>query len=371
MQPTKINFSLKPGDFRPGVRFAQDKDVTLSTLAAIGVSAEPDALAALMAANGQSAAMDAAPDMITAPSAMTPVQFLQYWMPKSITLATVRRDIDLLVGRQQAGSFADAQVVQQVVELTGKPRGYADRAQGALADFNANYEARDIVRYELDLEVGKLEEEQAGRARLNAAQLKRDAVQIGLEVERNLVGFYGFAEGLNKTYGITNDPNLPAYETVAKVGTDEAPITKWENKTFLQIQDDWLLAAKTLRDQSGLNVDPNKDRMRAFVSASAIQWLDKTNEFGTKSVRQWLKETFPGLEIVPSQWLDGVNGDQDVFYLCAEEINGSPVVMQLTQDVLRLMGVFPMGKKYQEQYANATAGVFVVQPIGIVRYSGI
>lgn len=367
MKPTEIRFALKPGQFRPGNSFATDSSISMDTLAKIGVSADAEALSQLMAINGKGSAMDAAPDMITTASTMTPVQVLQYWMPKAIVAATTKRDIDDLIGRASAGSFADAEVVQQIVELTGKPRGYGDRVAGALADFNVNYEARTIVRHELDMEVGKLEEEQAARSRLSAAALKREAVRVGLEIERNLIGFYGFNEGVNKTYGILNDPNLPAYVTVP---TASGGTTTWASKTYDEITADWLLAASALRTQSGLNVDPSKDAFRAFVSADAVQYLDKPNAYG-KTVKQWLKETFPGLEVVPSAWLNDANGGQDVFYLCAESVNGSPVVIQPTQDIIRLMGVYQKGKTYEEQYANATAGAFVLQPIGIVRYSGI
>lgn len=368
MKVTQIRYSLKPGEFRPGVKFAQDNGVTLETLSAIGVSADAAALKELMAANHQGAALDAAPGMVTTPSTMTPVQFLQYWMPKAITAATTKRDIDDLVGRQTAGSFADAEVVQAVVELTGKARGYGDRVSGALADFNVNYEARTIIRQELDLEVGKLEEEQASRSRLNAAEIKREAVRTGLEIERNLIGFYGFNEGINRTYGLTNDPNLSAYETVTAAGAGDS--TEWADKTFKQIVDDLLIAFAKLQAQSGNNVDPTKDKIKLFVSAAVVQFLNKPNEYG-KTVRQWLQENYPGLEIKASAWLDDANGDQNVFYLAAEELNGNPVILQPTQDVLRLMGVFNKGKSYEEQYANATAGVFVVQPAGVVRYTGI
>lgn len=367
MKPTEIRFALKPGQFRPGNAFATDSSISMDTLGKIGVSADPEALRKLMDINGKGSAMDAAPDMITTASTMTPVQFLQYWMPKAIVAATTKRDIDDLIGRASAGSFADAEVVQQIVELTGKPRGYGDRVAGALADFNVNYEARTIVRHELDMEVGKLEEEQAARSRLSAAALKREAVRVGLEIERNLIGFYGFNEGVNKTYGILNDPNLPAYVTVP---TASGGTTTWASKTYDEITADWLLAASALRTQSGMNVDPSKDAFRAFVSSDAVQYLDKPNAYG-KTVKQWLKETFPGLEVVPSAWLNDANGGQDVFYLCAESVNGSPVVIQPTQDIIRLMGVYQKGKTYEEQYANATAGAFVLQPIGIVRYSGI
>ena len=53
------------------------------------------------------------------------------------------------------------------------------------------------------------------------------------------------------------------------------------------------------------------------------------------------------------------------------KVNGIDVIKQYVQDVLRLIGVEKRAKVTIEDYACATAGVLVQQPIGVVRYSGI
>ena len=40
MNITEIKYSLKPGQFRPGVKFAEDSNISMATLGAIGISAD-------------------------------------------------------------------------------------------------------------------------------------------------------------------------------------------------------------------------------------------------------------------------------------------------------------------------------------------
>ena len=95
------------------------------------------------------------------------------------------------------------------------------------------------------------------------------------------------------------------------------------------------------------------------------------NELGTKSVSQWISDTYPKCRIVAAVQLNEANGGENVMYLHVDSLNGKPVVKQYVQDVLRLVGVEKRAKVSVEDYASATAGVVVTQPLGFVRYSGI
>lgn len=132
-----------------------------------------------------------------------------------------------------------------------------------------------------------------------------------------------------------------------------------------------MTAISTLQVQTGNNYNPMTDRATLAIALSKFQFLNKTNEFGTKTVKQWLNETFPLVEIKASVYLDSANGSENVFYLYADNFEGIPVVDQFVQDKLRLLGVQNKGKSFVEYYANATAGVFFTQPVGVVRYTGI
>lgn len=340
--------------------FAVDKDTTWETLDKFGISASKKAL---------QKAMDAFPEMFTTSSVSTPIQFLQFLNPEVITQLTTKKDIDDLVGITMAGTWADEEIVQAIIERLGTARPYGDKANPNLASYNVNYEKRTIVRFEEALETGILEDERASKARLNSHNIKKEAVAEVLEIARNLVGYNGYSNGDNKTYGLLNEPNLPSYIAVATNAGNTS--TKWEDKDFLEITKDIITAVSALQVKSGNNFNPQNDESVLAVSLSCYQYLNTLNSLGTMSVIEWIKKTYPKMEVKTSAFLDGANGGANVFYLFAKKLGGKSVIAQNVQDKMRFLGLFNGGKLVREYYANATAGVFVLQPAGIVRYTGI
>ncbi len=357
---SQVKSSLTPNQVRP---YAMDADTTLRTLEGLGVHISKNAMDTMKGAS----AMDAAPDMVTTPSATVPVQFLQHWLTDLIKVVTAKKDIDEILGRDLVGTFADEEIVQPFSEYTGRPTPYGDKAQPNQSSYNINLEGRTIVRFEESFEVGILEEERAAKMRINSAALKKEAAAEALAIEMNMVGWYGYANGANRTYGLLNDPNLPAYVTVAANGNSD---TEWSKKSFEEIQNDILTAINAVAVNSKNNYNPTTDKATLVVSLNAMQWLNKANAYG-KTVNIWLKETYPLIEVKASYFLDGANGGADVFYLFKNEHNGKKVINHYPVEVLRALGVWNKGKNYEEFYANATSGVFVKQPVFIYRGSGI
>ena len=343
--------------------YAMDADTTETTLSNLGVNYTDAAIREFM-----SYAEDAAPDLQTAPSASTPVQFLQHWLPEVIKVVTRARVADRLLGRTIAGSWSDEEVVATVIEHVGQARPYGDKTNLNLAEWNTNFERRTIVRFEEDLEVGALEEQRAARMRINSAAEKRLAAAEALAISMNDVAFNGYSDGLNRTYGILNDPNLGSYVTVAQGANSN---TTWASKTFNEICNDIKVAMAALRVQSGSNFDPYADASVLGVADTCVDMLSTMNAYGNKSVMEWLKETYPKCRVESVPQFSGANATANVFYLIAETINGRKVVDQYVQDTLRLLGVEKKAKGYLEAYSNATAGVLVGMPIGVVRYTGI
>ena len=339
--------------------YAVDKDTTWGTLDKFGISASEKAM---------KLAQDAFPDMFTSSSVATPIQFLQFLAPEAITQLTTKKDIDELVGIAMAGTWSDEEIVQAIIERLGSARPYGDKANPNLASYNVNYEKRTIVRFEQALETGILEDERASKARLNSRAIKKEAVAEILEIARNLVGYNGYVNGDNKTYGLLNDPNLPSYVQVA---SGAGGSTTWEGKTFIEITKDIITAVSALQVKSGNNFNPQTDGSVLAVSLSSYQYLNTLNTLGTMSVLDWIKKTYPNMEVKTSAFLDGANSSANVFYLFAKKLGGKDVINQNVQDKMRFLGLDNRGKFVREYYSNATAGVFVLQPAGIVRYTGI
>jgi len=347
---------------------AADQVEDFAALADLGISFHPRDVADM------AAAMDAnvLQPTIQAGTIATPAQFLQNWLPGLVRTITAARRIDELVGMTVGGSWEDEEVVQQVLEPTGNPQPYGDANNIPLAAWNPSYERRTVVRFELGLNVGRLEEARTSRIpNINTAAEKRASVAVALEILRNRIGFYGYLSGDGRTFGYLNDPNLPAYVTVATNGTT----TQWTGKTFLQISADIRTAAAALQTQSGDNIDPMRMDCVLAIPTNRAQYLSVTSDFGI-SVRQWIAETYPRMRIVSAPELNGANGGANVFYLYAERVedgssDGGRTFEQIVPAKMQSLGVEQRAKSYVEDYTNALAGIMLKRPFAVVRYSGI
>jgi hypothetical protein len=304
----------------------------------------------------------------TTASIMTPVQFLQEWLPDLIRVVTAPRQIDTLVGVATAGSWETEEVVQGILERTGTAQTYIDRGNVNLTSANFNMERRTVVRGESGLEVGMLEEARASAVKIALANEKRTAATEALEIFRNSVGFYGYNNGSNRTYGFLNDPNLPAYVTVASNGTT----TNWSGKTFQQIQADFRSILEALRVQSKGLINPEKDAITIALPVASVRYLSVTTDQGV-SIRGWLKDNYLSLRIEQAPELDGANGGANAGYAYAESFgasgNGS-TFMQIVPARTKTLGVEKRLKSYIEAMTNATAGIFCRYPVAVYRFTG-
>ncbi len=310
---------------------------------------------------------------ITTASITTPIQFLQNWLPGFVRVITAARKIDELVGVTTTGSWEDEEVVQGVMEYTGNAVPYGDYSNVPLSSWNANFERRTVVRYEKGIKVGMLEEARSARIRVSTAAEKRGAAALALEIERNKTGFYGYNSGANRTYGFLNDPNLPAYTTVAATGSGSS--TLWSTKTFLNITADIREAMAALQNQSQDTINPEDTEITLAVATAVYQYLSVTSDFGI-SVRDWINKTYPKCRVVSAPQLTAANGGANVFYVYAEKVDDgasddSRVFAQIVPAKFQTLGVEKQSKAYVEDYVNATAGVFVKRPYAIIRRSGV
>lgn len=309
---------------------------------------------------------------LTTPSIATPIQFLQAWLPGFVRVLTAARKIDTLIGISTVGSFEDEEVVQGVIENLGVAVPYTDHGNIPLGSWNTNFERRTVVRFEQGMEVGYLEELRSARMRVNTGAEKRTSAALGLDIQRNRVGFYGYNSGLNRTYGFLNDPALPAYVNVA-AGVGGLP---WNVKTFAEISADIRTGLVALRANSRDTIDVKKTPITLAVASDAVDYLSVTNTLGNTSVMQWLNATYPNVRVESAPELDDANGGVGVFYLYAETVDDgatddSRTFLQAVPSKFITLGVDKRAKVYVEDYANATAGVMVKRPYAVVRYSGI
>jgi hypothetical protein len=372
---------LKP--WTAGVDYALDASLP-ATLQALGIGFEPGVLDDMFSAAKRNPSMffkngtgmDAAniQNPLTVPSLNVPLQFLQNWLPGFVAIATAVRKADEIMGMDTIGSWEDEQIVQQVLELSGSPVPYTDIGVVPLTDWNLNFVQRTVVRMELGMHVGKLEQARSARVRIDSADEKRASATLQLEIQRNMLAFYGYNSGVNQTYGFLTDPNLLAYVTVAVGAVSGSRL--WANKTFLEIQADLLTAFATLRTQTQGLVEPGKTALTLTVATDCVDYLNKTSDFGI-SVKKWLMDAYSNVRIIDAVQFNNANGGANVFNVHADVVDDGASTdnrktwAQIVPAKLQFLGVAVQAKGYTEDYVNASAGALCKRPYAMVRFTGI
>ena len=350
---------------------AKGKDCTVGFMHDLGVTFDEadEGVVEMTKIAEQVFAGDAA-EAQTGSSIAAGIQFLRYFAPKAVKVITEKRTIDDMVPRTVAGEWHDEEIVQPVVEELGQLALYSDESDFPLAGFKPSYIKRTIVRFEAGLQTGKLEEMRvaAMKMRVSAQDVKRSAVALVFAQGVNDVGFNGFNNGENGTWGILNEIGLGAYKSVAQGASGSG---LWANKTFKEIVKDLNTAAAALRKQSGSNFDANNTPFTLAIAADCVDYLNTVNELGNKSVAEWISGTWKKCRVVSIPQLSGANGGANCFYMLMQSLGGNTVCDNYVAATMRLLGTERRAKGIREDYTNAVAGVLVAQPTGIVRYSGI
>lgn len=300
-----------------------------------------------------------------------PLQFLQTWLPGVVRQVTQVRNIDALIGVQTIGSWEDEEVVQTASELTGKAELYGDVTNIPLANYNATYERRSVLRFEQGMMLGRLEDARASRQNISMDVEKRAAVAESLDIIRNRVGFFGYNQPDTRVFGLLNDPLLPAYQNVT-AGTGGST---WAVKTYIEITADIREAVTSLITQSGGRIRPQDVDMVLSLPLGFEQYMGVVSQFGN-SVGDWLKTTYPRIRIESAPEFVAANGGANVFYLYAERVedgstDGGEVIGQMVPVRFMSLGTERRAKGIVEDFTNALAGVMAKRPWAVVRRSGI
>ncbi len=312
---------------------------------------------------------------LSVPSITTPLQFLQNWLPGIVYYATAQRTIDEIIGIDTVGSWEDEEIVQQALELTGSPVPYSDSGVVPLSNWNLNFITRHVVRNELGMRVGKLEQARSARVRVDSGEVKRQSCTVQLEITRNLIGFYGYNSGNNQTYGFLTDPNLLPYNNVA-VGAVSGAYT-WALKNANEIISDILTAMAGLQTQSQGLINPEKTALTMVVPTNSVTFLSQVSTLITQSVKQWLKANFPNVRIISCPQYDLANSNANVFTIHADTIDDGASTdnrktwTQVVPAKMQFLGVAMQAKGYEEDYVHATAGALCKRPYAMYRVTGI
>ena len=313
--------------------------------------------------------------MVTTPNINVPLGALNYIRPKAIEVLTAPRVSDTIARPEKNGRWGDKAVTIKLKEYLGTVSPDDGlTADGLEQKTNYSYVMRGVYYYMDSWLATDLEDATSAAMNENYRADQATGTLRTLAIARNDFFFTGVqtASGMSPIYGILNEPNLAAYETVASNGA-ETPSTYWINKTPEQIANDVVTAISQLYTQSNGIVEDELENGTIIlaVAVGSIGQLDRTNMYG-KSARAILKETYGNrLKIVAVPQFNNADSNSDVFYVIFQMNDGPATILNSYIELARAYPIFQKDSVVSQKISAATSGAVVQYPWAVVRYNGI
>lgn len=151
-------------------------------------------------------AMDAQPQLVTAPNSGIPAYMTFFTDPDILRVLQAPNKAAELFGEKQKGDWTKSTLIFPVVEQTYEVSSYGDYNNNGSAGINTNFPERQPYLYQTIVQYGDLEIERVGLAKINFVSEQKNAAINGLNKFSNLAYFQG-VQGL-QNYGLLTDPNL-------------------------------------------------------------------------------------------------------------------------------------------------------------------
>lgn len=322
-------------------------------------------------------AMDAQPILSTAPNSGIPSYLTMYVDPTVIEVLFAPNEFANIFDEVRRGTWADQTAMFPVVEHTGEVSSYDDYSENGVAGANTNFEQRQAYLFQTKMEFGELEEERAGRAKINWANEIKKAAMKRLDKFSNLSYALGI-QGL-QNYGLLNDPNLSAALTPGtkaagngNVWIFNGAINASANEVYADIQALFL----QLVAQTAGGVKKN-DKLTLALSPDSAVALTATNTFNV-NVEDLLKKNFPKLEVKDAIQYgaagplnsEGIAGGNFV-QLIADEIDGQDTGYCAFNEKARMHRMVLGESSVRQKVTAGTLGSVIRLPVGISSMLGI
>lgn len=369
-QATRINFSVS-GRQASNYYANLNKHFGTSDSAKANLTGVQDAK---LAASLGFPTLDAQPASLTTTASITnPVQFLQTFLPGTVRVLQAPTTLEEAIGFTQAGTWEGAEIVQQIMEWAGFTREYGDWQAKPTTSWNRNFDKQNIVRFEVGVNVGRLEEARAAHSNISDANEKQGAATLILQQILNDVGYNGYNSGDNLTFGFLNNPNLPAYVPVA----DNAGATSklWANKTWLERQKDVISWANGLLTNSKGRVNVKTQPSTLMIPLALDNFFSSTTDLGY-SLKKWFDDNYPMARLMAVPNLDLAASGLNAVYWFADSVPDSgtddgSTFRQVIPARMVSLGTEQQVGGYKTGYSCATAGTFALRPFAVYRASAM
>jgi Trp operon repressor len=321
-------------------------------------------------------AMDAQPTLISTPNSGIPAFLTTFVDPDLLRVLTAKNAAVEIIDEVRKGDWVDTTAIFPMVEHTGEVSSYGDFSANGRAKANSNFPQRQAYLYQVVVEYGERELEQAGRARINwASELKTSSVNI-LNKFQNLTYFYGVS-GL-QNYGLLNDPSLP---TPIAPATKAAGGLKWWNGTALNATANEIFADiqslfVQLVSQSSGNID-EKTPLVLALSPKSRAALTATNQYNV-NVEDLIRKNFPSLEVKTAIQYGASSAQNpqgsaagEVVQLIAKDVEGQKSAYAAFNEKLRAGAIIRDMSSFKQKMTQGSWGAIIRQPFAIAQMIGV
>jgi hypothetical protein len=306
-------------------------------------------------------AMDAQPQLFTAPNSGIPSLFTTYIDPRQIKVIFTPTLAAEFYGEERLGDWTMDSASFPLTEWTGVTSAYGDFNQNGKANANANWIPRQSFHFQVFTRWGEREMERYGEARIDWAALQAEASSETLNRALNDSYFYGVA-GL-RLYGGLNDPSLPA---AISPNLKSGGGLSWAGATTIEIYNDFKKLYTQLQLQMPALVNMSTP-MDVGIPNTLEPFLATTNDFGL-TVKQVIQQSFPNVEFTVIPQLVTASGN--LIQLKLRDINGLPVTRAAFTEKMRVHPVIPLASGWEQKKSAGTWGTVIRYPIGIVQMLG-
>lgn len=310
---------------------------------------------------------DGAPPYTT-PNTTLPLVFRTVVDPVVIEILTAPKKATEIFAEEQHGSWTDDVSTTKTEELVGETEPYTDFSDTPTSDVNYNWAPITAYYYQSYIKIGDREQALSARASIDLVSAKQRAVAEKFAQDSNR--FYLRGVGGMPIYGILNSPDLPdsiSPSTVPDPAGGGGTVTRWQDKSTLQIYNDILLLFSQLATRSAGYIDSSTP-LRLVVSPGLNVRLGTANDYGN-SVMKMLNDYFSSLTVVtiPEQSNPGTG---EIVMLTAPEVGGQQTASLLFPEKLRSFEPFRRHTTWEEKFMGGTWGSVIKNPFAIAIMEG-
>ncbi len=272
----------------------------------------------------------------------------------------------------QLGVWETESIRIPTISYNGHSEVYADYGNGGMSTINSNWVSRDTLRMMTTVSYGELEIQMYGQAKMDAIGQKREGMAERIKLEQDKVWFFGYAG--KQVYGLLNAPELANKMMPSPNGT--SGFSYWSTKTYLEMVADVIALQAKIQVSTMSRADCYKDKFYLMVPPVNMAYFAVPGPFGFPSLKTYLLDTYPGMEIVAAQFLQGTGspiGSTTPNYMAViyDKVGGQECALNVFQQLLKAFPVIPRETYWNQVFSWTISGFYGAQASGIYLMSGV